>query len=203
MKTLTTTLALALLALGGASPALADTRPDANVHHNGPGTLKNDDGRHDNHVHGRPDRADDRRYHGHDHDHDRRADWRKHEANGDKREHDDWRGSRNRVDWERDRYRREAHRWDRDIWDYRRNGGRYAYNDYWTPYGFGYHDALTHRWAFYHFDDNRNGKLSKGEWKRAQREFYRFADRNRDGYIDRREYAWVQSYIHGDYRRGW
>ncbi len=190
MRYLTTFLGLAALGAGCAVPVLADTLPNAGLRHNGPGMAR---------MESRSAPPVERRDDWQTTQDQRRSDWR--DSRDERR--DDWRDARDRMNWERDRYRREGDRWDRDRWDYRRDDGRYGYNNYWTPYGFGYPDALTQRWAFYHFDDNRNGSLSKKEWKRAQKEFYRFADRNRDGYIDRREYAWVQSYMHGDYRRSW
>lgn len=94
------------------------------------------------------------------------------------------------------RYDRHDYRGDRGF-DYRRG---WAYDDRWTPYGWGYHDRMTREWVLRNYADrNRNGRISEGEWRRAQRDFYRLADRNRDGRIDRREYNMAMRYI-GGYR---
>lgn len=105
-------------------------------------------------------------------------------------------GVENRYD--RDDYRRDRDdRYDRHGFDYRRG---WAYNDRWTPYGWGYNDRMTREWVLRNYADrNRNGRISEGEWRRAQRDFYRLADRNRDGRIDRREYDMAMRYI-GGYR---
>ena len=96
----------------------------------------------------------------------------------------------------------------RDRWGDNWNSHRgYAYRDYgghwnrqWTPYGFGYHDDFTRGWVLRNFADrNGNGRISEGEWRRAQSAFYRFADRNRDGYITRFEYDWAQRALRSNY----
>lgn len=99
-----------------------------------------------------------------------------------------------RDDRRDDRRDRRDDRWD-DRWGDDRRGYAYRshgpanWNRQWTPYGFGYNDRLTRDWVLRNFADrNRNGRISDKEWRRAQAEFYRLADRNRDGYITRFEY---------------
>lgn len=77
-----------------------------------------------------------------------------------------------------------ANRYDRN--DYSRGFGYrsgWTYNNRWTPYGWGYGDPATRAWVqrFYGRTDDR-------AWRRAQVDFYRFADVNRDGIIERWEY---------------
>lgn len=69
------------------------------------------------------------------------------------------------------------------------------YNDRWTPYGWGYNDRATRVFVQRYY-----GGLSERNWRRAQTDFYRFADRNRDGRIDRREYDWAMGNMNR-YRR--
>ena len=89
-----------------------------------------------------------------------------------------------------------VNRYDRN--DYSRGFGYrsgWNYNDRWTPYGWGYNDPATRRWV------QRNyGGLNERNWRRAQVDFYRYADRNRDGRIERLEYDWAMRNIYG-YRR--
>jgi hypothetical protein len=80
---------------------------------------------------------------------------------------------------------------DRRGYDYRYYGGS-SWNRQWTPYGFGYQDGFTRDWVLRNFADrNRNGRISEKEWRRAQNSFYRFADRDYDGFITRFEYDWA------------
>ena len=75
-------------------------------------------------------------------------------------------------------------RYDRN--DYSRGFGYQSgwnYNDRWTPYGWGYNDPATRRWVQRYY-----GGLGERNWRRAQTDFYRFADTNRDGRIERWEY---------------
>ena len=75
-------------------------------------------------------------------------------------------------------------RYDRN--DYSRGFGYrsgWTYNSRWTPYGWGYNDPATRRWVIRYY-----GSLNDRNWRRAQADFYRFADRNRDGIIERWEY---------------
>jgi hypothetical protein len=133
----------------------------------------------------RDNRRDDRR----DDRDDRRDDRR--ERNDDRR---DW--EKDRRDWDRDRHHwaRERNGWDDRRWGrYEDRGWRWSrytpgWNSYWTPWGFGYGDRLTLSWGLRYYDGDRDGRLRDWEWRRAQRDFYRFADRNGDGYVTRREY---------------
>ncbi len=77
-----------------------------------------------------------------------------------------------------------ANRYDRN--DYGRGFGYrtgWRYNDRWTPYGWGYNDRDTRAFVIRYY-----GGLNDRNWRWAQRDFYRFADRNGDGYVSRREY---------------
>ncbi len=87
-------------------------------------------------------------------------------------------------------------RYDRN--DYSRGFGYnsgWNYNDRWTPYGWGYNDRATRAFVIRYY-----GGLNERNWRRAQSGFYRFADRNHDGRIDRREYDWAMGNLNR-YRR--
>lgn len=132
----------------------------------------------------------------------------------EERREDRWERRDDRRDDRRDRWDDRRDRWDdrwdrrwRDHWDDRRG---YAYRDYggwnrqWTPYGFGYHDDFTRSWVLRHFADrNGNGRISEREWRRGQAAFYRFADRNYDGYITRFEYDWAIRALRSGYAYRW
>ncbi len=152
---------------------------------------------------GRDDRHDDRRGDWRD---ERRADWRD-DRHLDRR--DDRRFGRpdDRRDYRHDD--RHDWRWDRVRWGrYDDRGWSFRYstpswNSYWTPFGFGYGDRLTVSWGLRWYDGDRDGRLSDREWRRAQAAFYRFADRNRDGYVSYREYDWAVDAIRYNRYGGW
>jgi hypothetical protein len=208
---ITTALLTGAALLGASAPAVADDFPGRAIREGVAEIDRDRESRGDNSL-GEPTaaareaRRDDRR--------DAREDRRE-----DRRE---WRDDRrdDRRDWRDDRrdWRDDRRDWRHDRWDDRRDRARYGYGygydrgyrygwdswrGRWTPYGFGYYDRATSLWAFRHFDDNRNGRLSEREWRNAQRAFYRLADRNRDGYIDRREYVWATDFIGRGYAYRW
>ncbi len=155
---------------------------------------------------GRNDWQNDRRNDRGDWQNDRRndrGDWRNDRRDNDHHDDRDWRGDR------RD-YGRQVFRWDSRRWGgYDDRGWRFGYstpgwNSYWTPFGFGYGDSLTISWGLRWFDGDRDGRMSDWEWRRAQQAFYRFADRNRDGYVSQREYDWaVDAIRYGRYGYGY
>ena len=115
--------------------------------------------------------------------------------------HDRWVDRRDRRDDRRDWW--DNSWFDRRGYDYRYYGGS-NWNRQWTPYGFGYHDGFTRDWVFRNFADrNRNGRIGEKEWRRAQNSFYRFADRNYDGFITRFEYDWALRELRRGYGYGY
>lgn len=100
--------------------------------------------------------------------------------------------------------------------DSRYNHYAYDYGAYYRP-GYGYQgaqlgsgwaalypwlrqDAAGRHWVMWNFDSNRNGRLGNDEARRANREFERLADRNRDGYLSDREISFGVQEMRDEYR---
>lgn len=183
MRKLTIALLAGLTVFGAAGTASAQTRPYGDRDRDGvPNRVDNNDKRpnaqyRDNDRDGIPNKYD--------------ANDRRPAGYGDR----DRDGVPNRYDRNDNRARAYG---DRDRNDYSRGFGYnsgWNYNDRWTPYGWGYNDRNTRAFVSRYY-----GSLNERNWRRAQTDFYRFADRNRDGRIDRREYDWAMGNMNR-YRR--
>jgi hypothetical protein len=64
--------------------------------------------------------------------------------------------------------------------------------------------ALLDRWALWHFDSDRDGRLNRREYETSQRSFWGAADRNRDGRVTNNEYGYFRDrYLRRDFNRGY
>ena len=188
-----TALLLGAMAVTTAAPAFADPKNEQELADQLRARIAEKNARYHEERERRDDRAE------------RRQERREERAERREDRRDDRRDRRE----ERREHRRDDRRdWWGDDWNDRRG---YAYRDYgghwnrqWTPYGFGYHDDFTRSWVLRNFADrNGNGRISEGEWRRAQVAFYRFADRNGDGYITRFEYDWAERALRSNYGYRW
>jgi hypothetical protein len=178
---------------------------------------RNNDGRRDWGWRDR-DRDGVRNRHDWDRDNDGKPNWR-----DGRRKHDVWRH------WHRPRpsyvivrpghgYHYRPYWWGSSyyLFDNRYDGYGYDYGNYYRP-GYGYYggthgsgwsviypwlrnDPAARHWVLWNFDDNRNGRLGKEEARRANREFERYADWNRDGYLSDREISRGLDDLRNEYR---
>jgi len=164
------------------------------------------------------DRKDDWRDRNRDRDHDRDR-WRDHDRNRD-RDRDRWRDHNRRpvvIVRPSPNYRYRPHWWGSSAFYFdNRYYGHYDYGSWYRP-GYGFYgsqygsgwavldpwlrqDPAAKHWVMWNFDRNRNGQLSKDEARRANREFARLADRDRDGYLNDREIRFGVEELRDEYR---
>ncbi|MBA4757387.1 hypothetical protein [Sphingosinicella sp.] len=152
----------------------------------------------------------------HDRDRDR---WRDNDRNHD-RDRDRWRDHNRRpvvIVRPSPTYRYRPHWWGQSYFSFdNRYYGHYDYGSWYRP-GYGFYgsqygsgwavldpwlrqDPAAKHWVMWNFDRNRNGQLSKDEARRANREFARLADRNRDGYLNDGEIRFGVEELRDEYR---
>lgn len=155
-----------------------------------------------------------------DKDRDRDRDrWRDNDRNRD-RDRDRWRDHNRRpvvIVRPSPSYRYRPHWWGSSAFYFdNRYYGHYDYDSWYRP-GYGFYgsqygsgwalldpwlrqDPAAKHWVMWNFDRNRNGQLSKDEARRANREFARLADRNRDGYLNDGEIRFGVEELRDEYR---
>lgn len=168
------------------------------------------------------DRKEDWRERNKDWDRDRDRDrdrWRDKDRNHD-RDRDRWRDHNRRpvvIVRPSPNYRYRPHWWGQSYFSFdNRYYGQYDYGSWYRP-GYGFYgsqygsgwavldpwlrqDPAAKHWVMWNFDRNRNGQLSKDEARRANREFARLADRDRDGYLNDREIRFGVEELRDEYR---
>jgi hypothetical protein len=174
------------------------------------------------------DRNDNRNWDG-NRDRDRKDAWRDRDRDRDRWRDNDRDRDRDRDRW-RDHnrrpvvivrpspsYRYRPHWWGPSAFYFdNRYYGHYDYDSWYRP-GYGFYgsqygsgwaqldpwlrqDPAAKHWVMWNFDRNRNGQLSKDEARRANREFARLADRNRDGYLNDGEIRFGVEELRDEYR---
>jgi hypothetical protein len=79
---------------------------------------------------------------------------------------------------------RGGHDWDRDG-----DHERYEHRDNWRGGGHNFNPRnMIDRWALVNFDFNRDGRLDRREYALSQRVFFDLADRNNDGVISDKDW---------------